>query len=187
MRARYRRHVVSDPAAGEDIEVRRSARRTRTVSAYRDGGRIVVLVPARLGRAEERDWVDRMVSRIREKESRRPHGDDELAARAGELSRRHFEGRAIPLSVAWSRTQQRRWGSCTPEDRTIRVSDRLRSAPEWVLDYVLVHELAHLLEPSHSARFWDLVAAYPRAERARGWLDGYEAGQRAPQPSPPHG
>jgi predicted metal-dependent hydrolase len=70
--------------------------------------------------------------------------------------------------------QNRRWGSCTPADRTIRLSSRLRTMPEYVVDYVLVHELAHLLEPGHNDRFWSLVAGYPRAERARGFLEGIE-------------
>jgi predicted metal-dependent hydrolase len=73
--------------------------------------------------------------------------------------------------------QNRRWGSCTPADRTIRLSGRLRGMPEFVVDYVLVHELAHLLEPSHNARFWSLVHAYPRAERALGFLEGVEHGR----------
>jgi hypothetical protein len=68
-----------------------------------------------------------------------------------------------------------RWGSCTPADGTIRVSERLREMPGWVLDYVLVHELAHLLVPGHGADFWELVGRYPRAERARGYLEGVAA------------
>jgi hypothetical protein len=171
--------VVTDPATGERVEVRRSARRRRTVSAYRDGDRIVVLVPARLGAAAEREWVGRMVARVRDRERRRRPGDADLAARAAELSRRYLAGRPEPASVAWSAAQRRRWGSCTPEDRSIRVSDRLRDAPGWVLDYVLVHELAHLVEPSHSPRFWRLVAAFPETERARAWLEGWEAGRAA--------
>jgi hypothetical protein len=68
-----------------------------------------------------------------------------------------------------------RWGSCTPADGTIRVSERLKGMPGYVLDYVLLHELAHLLRPAHDREFWRLLAAYPRVERARGYLEGVAA------------
>lgn len=68
-----------------------------------------------------------------------------------------------------------RWASCTPADTTIRVSERLRDVPAWVLDYVLVHELAHLREAGHNARFWELVRRYPKTERAIGYLEGLSA------------
>jgi predicted metal-dependent hydrolase len=71
--------------------------------------------------------------------------------------------------------QASRWGSCTPADGTIRLSSRLQGMPPWVVDYVLLHELAHLLEPGHGARFWTLLRAYPRTERARGYLEGFAA------------
>ena len=96
-------------------------------------------------------------------------------ARARALSAAHLDDLAEPASVRWVDNQQRRWGSCTPADRSIRLSHRLRSMPEYVVDYVLVHELVHLLEPGHDDRFWALVARYPRAERARGYLEGVSA------------
>ena len=68
-----------------------------------------------------------------------------------------------------------RWASCTPADGTIRVSDRLRDVPSWVLDYVLVHELAHLLVPGHGPDFWAIVRGYPKTERAIGYLEGLSA------------
>jgi predicted metal-dependent hydrolase len=158
-----------------DVEVRRSAKRRRTVSAYRDGDRTVVLLPARMTKAEEAHWVETMLARLAAQDARRPAGDDELAARARALSRRHLDGRARPVSVRWVTNQHGRWGSCTPADRTIRLSHRLRDMPAWVVDYVLVHELAHLLVHDHSAEFWALVARYPMAERARGYLLGVAA------------
>jgi hypothetical protein len=157
------------------VEVRRSARRRRTVSAYRDGDRTVVLIPARMSKAEEAHWVETMLARLAAKDAKKPIGDDELRRRALALSRRHLDGRAQPLSVRWVTNQRGRWGSCTPADRTIRLSDRLRGFPDWVVDYVLVHELAHLLVPDHSPRFWALVGQYPLAERARGYLLGVAA------------
>jgi predicted metal-dependent hydrolase len=164
----------------DDVEVRRSARRRRTVTAYRESGRTVVLIPAAFSPAEERRWVAQMVAKLQTREERRRRslgGDDELMARARALSEAHFDGVPQPASVRWVDNQQRRWGSCTPADRTIRLSSRLRTMPEYVVDYVLVHELAHLIEPSHDARFWALVARYPRAERARGFLEGVEVAQ----------
>ena len=96
-------------------------------------------------------------------------------ARARDLSQRHLGGRADPASVRWVTNQGSRWGSCTPVDRTIRLSTRMQGMPSWVVDYVLVHELAHLLVAGHGPRFWAEVENYPRAERARGYLEGVSA------------
>ncbi|MDQ1643497.1 MAG: hypothetical protein QOJ90_2848 [Actinomycetota bacterium] len=164
-----------DPSATPAVEVRRSARRRRTVSAYRDGDRTVVLIPARMTRAEEREWVDIMLARLAKQDRRRRPSDAALEVRAADLSRRYLDGRAAPASVRWVANQGARWGSCTPADRTIRLSTRLQGMPSWVVDYVLVHELAHLLVAGHGARFWALVEAFPRAERARGYLEGVAA------------
>ncbi len=163
------------------VEVRRSARRRRTVSAYRDGDRTVVLVPARLSRSEEQRWVETMLTRLRTQETRRRvRQDDDLMHRAHRLSRAHLDDRARPADVRWVTNQQSRWGSCTPVDATIRLSHRLREMPDWVVDYVIVHELAHLLVDDHSAEFWALVRRYPLAERARGYLLGISDHARLP-------
>nr|WP_198410153.1 M48 family metallopeptidase [Microlunatus flavus] len=161
------------------MEVRRSRRRRRTVTAYRDGATVVVLVPASMSRAEEQRHVDALVARLlaREARARARGGDDELMTRAKELLRQHLVpqvGRVLPPTrVTWVGNQRRRWGSCTPTDRTIRLSDRLRPMPAWVRDYVLLHELVHLVEPGHTPRFHALLAAYADADRARGYLEGY--------------
>lgn len=154
------------------VDVRRSRRRRRTVSAYREGDTVVVLVPARFTRAEEREWVDAMVQRLERRDRRRRPGDEALEQRARELSARWLDGRAVASSVRWVDNQRARWGSCTIDDGTIRLSRRLQGMPPWVLDYVLLHELAHLLEPGHDAAFWALVDRFPRTERARGYLEG---------------
>lgn len=154
------------------VEVRRSHRRRRTVSAFREGDRTVVAIPARFTAAEEREWVQRMLARLAAQERRRRPSDRQLAERAAELSRRYLHGRAVPTSVAWAENQNRRWGSCTPADGSIRISTRLRGMPRWVVDYVLLHELAHLLHAGHGPEFWALLDGYPRMERARGFLDG---------------
>lgn len=158
-----------------EVEVRRSKRRRRTVSAYRDGDRIVVMIPASLSRREEAEWVETMVARLERSESRRRPSDEALMQRAQALSDRHLGGLAVPESVRWVDNQNSRWGSCTPGDRTIRLSARLQGMPAWVIDYVLVHELAHLLEPGHDASFWAWVDRFPQAERAKGYLLGWSA------------
>jgi predicted metal-dependent hydrolase len=157
----------------ETVEVRRSARRRRTVSAYRDGDKTIVLLPAGLSRTDEEQWVRRMLDRLAAKEQRRRPNDDDLLDRARELSTRYLDGKADPESVRWVENQQHRWGSCTPDQGTIRLSARLRGMPAWVVDYVIMHELVHLLVPSHGPRFWTLVERYPKAERARGFLEGF--------------
>ncbi|SFD56675.1 hypothetical protein SAMN04487819_10143 [Actinopolyspora alba] len=161
------------------VEVRRSKRRKQTVSAYRDGGKVVVLLPARMSRAEERHWVDEMLSRLRRSETRRKSparaSDEALLNRCAELSQRYLDGLAVAAGVRWVAPMRTRWASCTPAEGTIRVSRRLREVPSWVLDYVLVHELAHLLVPGHGADFWEWVNRYPRTERAIGYLEGLTA------------
>lgn len=156
----------------EDIEVRRSHRRRRTVSARREGDRVVVLIPASMSRAEERVWVARMVERLEAGERRRRPSDLDLLARATELSERYLGGHARPRSIRWVTNQRSRWGSCTPSDGSIRLSDRLQGMPGYVVDYVILHELAHLLVAGHNRDFWTLLRSYPKLERARGFLDG---------------
>ena len=169
------------PALPPDVDVRRSRRRLRTVTAYREGGRTVVLIPARFTAAQEHEWVTRMLARLSAQDRRRRPGDAELAARAVELSRRYLGGLAQPASVAWAPNQNTRWGSCPPADRTIRLSTRLQGMPSWVIDYVLLHELAHLIEQRHGPAFWRLLEAYPRTERARGYLEGFAAARQLPE------
>jgi predicted metal-dependent hydrolase len=147
------------------------------VSAYRDGERVVVLIPAQFSGAEEREWVDKMVARLTAREHR-GNTDEALYERAQGLAQRYlaeYPRAAQPTTVRWVRNQNGRWGSCTPADQSIRISDRIQACPDWVIDYVVLHELVHLVVANHNAQFWALVARYPRAERARGYLEGLSA------------
>ncbi|MGQ0848505.1 MAG: M48 metallopeptidase family protein [Actinomycetota bacterium] len=147
------------------VEVIRSTRRRRTVQASIVGGRIRVLVPAGLKAEEERTLVATMVARVSRK---RDSGMIDLEHRARRLAARY--GLPVPKSVEWSDRQAQRWGSCTPVDGSVRISSRLASMPGWVLDYVLVHELAHLTGDGHGHGFRSLVGRYELAERAEGYL-----------------
>ncbi len=157
------------------VEVIRSARRRKTVSARRVDGVVRVSIPATMSRAEEKRWVAEMVRRL--DRSAAGSGID-LAERAADLAERH--GLPEPRSIRFVDNQGLRWGSCTPSEATVRISSKLVTEPAWVLDYVIVHELAHLVVPGHGRKFWDLVGRYPMAERARGWLACREAGPPPP-------
>ena len=166
-------------------EVIRSPKRRKTVQARLVGDVVQVSIPARMTKAEEEKWVAEMVGRFQRKAAVAPV---DLAARAEVLAARY--GLQQPASIRWVDNQEWRWGSCTPADRTIRLSTRLGGYPPWVVDYVIVHELAHLSVAGHGRDFWALVNRYPKTARARGFLiakgmDGDdEAGPRPPTAVP---
>jgi predicted metal-dependent hydrolase len=134
-----------------------------------------------MSRTEQQRWATEMVARLAAREARTRPSDDELMLRARTLSQRYLDGRAEPSTVRWVDNQNSRWGSCTIDDASIRLSTRLQGMPEWVIDYVLLHELAHLLVPGHGPTFWALLESYPRTQRAWGYLEGVtDTWQRQP-------
>ncbi len=160
------------------VVVRASAKRRSTVSASWEDGRIVVLVPSRLGTAEREAVVDELVQRLLRRAPMHHSDDSALVNRSNELADQYLGG-VRANSVRWVDNQKKRWGSCSPGTGDIRVSDRLRPVPSWVLDAVLVHELAHLIEPSHSRRFRALTARYPHMKKADTFLHGFSIGLEA--------
>lgn len=157
-----------------EVRIIRSARRRRTAAAREVGDTIEVRVPAGLGRAEEERIVARLVRRVA---NRKLGTDIDLPARAAGLASRY--SLPTPTEIKWVDNQTSRWGSCSPGTGTIRLSRTLGGFPGWVLDYVIVHELAHLEVPSHGPAFWEIVNRYPLTERARGFLiaKGLERGE----------
>ena len=154
-----------------NVEVIRSKRRTRTISAAIRGDTLVVTIPDRLNRTQEREWVQRMMDRVeRARRKAARNRDDELLARARRLNMRYFDGALNFTGIMYVDNQTTLHGSCTPSTGLIRLSRRLSKLPRWVEDYVIVHELAHLVYSSHGPRFWELVQRYALAERARGYL-----------------
>ncbi|HUX88364.1 MAG TPA: M48 family metallopeptidase [Chloroflexota bacterium] len=132
---------------------------------------MLVYLPTGLSSVEEQQWVERMRAKIEKSQTRRTLNSDEaLRERAEMLNREYFEGELTLAEIRYVTNQNQRFGSCTPSTRTIRLSHRLAEMPVWVLDYVIVHELSHLLQPNHSPRFWRLVNRYKLTERARGFL-----------------
>lgn len=163
-------------SGGAEIRVIRSSRRKKSIGAYRDQGAIVISVPARLPNSKVSAVIPELVEKILAKEAKERLTDQQLHERALELLTRYLpEFEITPASVTW-RAMNERWGSCTTVDRTIRISDRLNGAPDYVVDYLLVHELIHLMIPDHGAGFEGLLARYEASDRASAYLDGYEAG-----------
>lgn len=160
-----------------EIIVVRSARRKRSISAYRQGGQIVVSIPARLSKADERSIVPEMIAKIRAQEASKTPTESLLLQRCIQLLEIHApELTERPTSVTW-RSMRERWGSCTGVDGTIRISDRLKEAPDYVIDYVLFHEAIHLRFHDHGPEFQALLARFPAEDRAQAYLDGYEAAE----------
>ncbi|MDA8380500.1 MAG: M48 family metallopeptidase [Actinomycetota bacterium] len=161
------------------VEVRSSGRRKRSSVAYWEGDKVVVVVPARLPRATQRDTVDWLVGRLLAKTPGIVASDADLEERAIALADRYLD-HVRPTSIRWATNQTRRWGSCSPESGQIRISERLRRVPGWVLDAIIVHELAHLVIADHSGAFRALADRYPRQHDAARFLDGYALGLARP-------
>lgn len=162
-----------------EIIVIRSARRKRNISAYRQGGRIIVSIPARMSKADEHAIVPEMIAKIRSQEESRTPSEEILLQRTCDLlTSLAPEITARPAWINW-RPMRERWGSCTSVDRTIRISDRLKLAPDYALDYVLFHEAIHLQHFDHGPEFTEVLGRFEGAELASAYLDGYEAAERA--------
>ena len=173
------RHPEPQPPSGSpEVLVQRSARRKKTVSAHFSADTVILAVPQSATRREVEQWKTTLVPKIvakrdRARQNARRRGTDEaLHHMAQELSATYLNGQARPTRVKWSSRQNTRWGSATPSTGVIRISTRLTTAPDWVLETVVLHELVHLLEAQHNARFWSLARKHPRARDAARFLDG---------------
>lgn len=163
-------------SGGAEIRVIRSSRRKKSIGAYREQGAIVISVPARLSNSKVSAVIPELVEKILTKEAKERLTDSQLHERSLYLLGKYLpEFLITPASVTW-RSMNERWGSCTTVDRTIRISDRLNGAPEYVVDYLLVHELIHLMIPDHGDEFERLLARFESSDRASAYLEGYEAG-----------
>ena len=155
------------------IRIVASRRRRRTVAARLRSGVLELLVPEWMPRAERERWAEEMRQRLERRMERARPSDDKLAARARALNDRHFGGRLRWTSIGFTETASL-WGSCTFTSGAIRIAGRLAKFPDWVLDYVLMHELAHLVHSDHGPAFHEMLARYPLAERAKGYLVAVE-------------
>lgn len=175
--ARSKSEVIIQPPQFDrpEVEIRASAKRKKTGTAHWAGARIVVQIPVSLKGKARAQFVDELVERLLTQRPQIAAGDVALEERARVLAELYNDG-VMASSVRWVSNQKSRWASCSPDTREIRVSSRLTQCPEWVIDCVLVHELAHLQEADHSADFYEIANRHPRQEECALFLDGYALG-----------
>ena len=164
------------------VEVRRSKRAKRNVTAHRDNEKTVVTVPTRMAKRDIADYVNELVTRLDDRDERST-SQALLEQRARQLSKQYlaqdlFETHFVPVSIRWVTNQNARWGSCTPSEGTIRLSHRMVRMPTYVIDSVIIHELIHLLIADHSEAFYELMNKYPDQEKAKAYLDGFSHAQQ---------
>jgi hypothetical protein len=157
------------------LEIRSSARRRKTATAWWEGATLVVAMPAHVRGAERDELIGWLIERSARRRPSMPASDPELLERSRRLTERYDLG-VEPASVRFVTNQSRRWGSCTPSTGVVRISHRLQVVPDWVLDAVLVHELAHLAHHDHGAAFHELANRHPRQAEATQFLEAYQLG-----------
>lgn len=152
------------------IKVIRSFRRRKTVAAKITKYGMELRVPAFLPKTRVDYFVRLFSEKLRKKKVARTNKF--LYQRASYLYKKFFKKNVENFSIYWSSKQRRIFGVCNHKERTIRISARLKKVPQWVLDYVILHELSHLSYPNHGKKFWQMVKQYPKTDRARGFLQG---------------
>lgn len=168
------------------VEVKRSKRAKRNVTAYRDNDKTVVTVPTRMAKRDVDAYVTELVNRLDDRDER-TSSQKSLEQRARSLSLKYLgqdllETHKVPVKIRWVTNQNSRWGSCTPDEGTIRLSHRMQRMPSYVIDSVIVHELIHLIVTDHSPAFYALMNKYPDHEKAKAYLDGYSHAQQFLKP-----
>lgn len=153
------------------VTIVRSRRRKKTIQTKYGEGRLWIYLPAGMNSKDEQKWIDRMVEKNERWKRKRSvkSSDTWLEQRARKLNKDYFDD-VLEFSIKYVTNQNSRFGSCTSVDRSIRISERVKTMPSWVQDYIIIHELAHLIYPDHSKMFWEKVNRFRYAERAKGYL-----------------
>lgn len=164
-----------------EVEIIRSAKRLHTISASWEQGRLVVRMPAHLSQEQEAAYLKKLQAKMQHKlaDRQQRNRSKDLQERAQNLNSLYFKGQ-LNYSIEWSNRQHKRWGSCTPDLKSLRISRILQQFPDYVLDYVIMHELCHLIQKDHSSKFWQLVNRYPLSAKARGFLEGWSFSRNLP-------
>jgi predicted metal-dependent hydrolase len=157
-----------------NMEVRRTGRRKKTVAAVREGQLTVLYAPLRMPNYEIEEMAQELQQRLDQIDPRAYYSDQELLDRAEYLSANYLFSAAQPKSVAWSEKLTSAWGICNPLHQTINLATRLKGLPQYVIDYVLLHELVHLVCTNHGKEFDSFMKLFEKKERAEGYLDALD-------------
>lgn len=138
---------------------------------------ILLRVPYRLANRVIKQQVDQVEANLEKQvKAAKRRTDSELQERAENINKRYFGGKIKWQAIRWVGNMNTLLGSCTTGGSTdghIRISDKIKTWPQWVVDYVIAHELVHRLHANHSTDFWKtLTDGYPLTERARGFIRG---------------
>jgi predicted metal-dependent hydrolase len=153
------------------VKIIRSHRRKRTVSARLDKDVLLVSAPLMISGERLGRIIDDLKSRFERKKLKEELDQkQDLTEIAATLNQEYFDNKLKINSIVYAPNQNRQFGCCSYREGNIRISHRVGLMPKWVRNYVLVHEMAHLVVPNHSRAFWEIVARYKLAERARGYL-----------------
>jgi predicted metal-dependent hydrolase len=170
------------PALPSDLpqyRVVRKERRRRSISAFRQGGVIEIHIPAKLSKRQELEIIPEMIAMVLRREGRSRKTDLQLLEIGMELLAKYLpDFDVVPASINW-RNMSERWGSCTTVDRTIRISDRLIGAPNYVLNYIIFHELIHLRIPGHDQDFYNYLNRFTDQQKCEAFLEGFELGSQS--------
>ena len=154
-----------------DVKIDYSDKRSRTVSARLINGSLLVKAPAAMPRERLDKIIDNFKIRFERRKLREElNRERPLIEIAAKFNERYFNGKLKINSIEYVTDQNSKFGCCNYRDASIRISHRLSRMPEWVRDYVIIHEMAHLIEPNHGRAFWNIVSHYELAERAKGYL-----------------
>ncbi len=153
-----------------NVKIIRSAKRKRTIQAKMVSGKLWIYLPSGMTKTEEQKWIKEMTKRFeKQKHRQKLNSNGLLQKRAKQLNKQYFND-VLDFNIKYVTNQTSKFGSCTPGTKMIRISDRIATMPQWVQDYVIIHELAHLIHPNHSKKFWEKVYQYKYTERAKGYL-----------------
>lgn len=158
----------------ETIEIIRSKKRKKTVQAKIVDDTLRIYLPSGLSKKEESKWIQKMKTQIEKKQRKHQlNNTNDLQKRAERINNQYFDG-SLSFSIQFVTNQTTKHGSCTPSSKRIRIADEIADYPAYVQDYLIMHELTHLIYPNHSKAFWEKVNEYPYVERAKGFLHASE-------------